>query len=42
MEIQEIIKYEGNKDTLIYKFPKEDFNTITGNIFKKHDELGVG
>lgn len=29
MAIQEIIKYEGKNDVLIYKYPKEDFNTLS-------------
>ena len=28
MDIQEIIKYEGDNRILIYKFPKEEFYTL--------------
>ena len=29
MAIQEVIKYEGDNDILIYKHPAEDFNTLS-------------
>ena len=38
MAIQEIIKYEGNNETLIYKFPKEDFNTLSQLIVHESQE----
>lgn len=38
MAIQEIIKYEGNNETLIYKYPKEDFNTLSQLIVHESQE----
>lgn len=38
MAIQEIIKYEGDNKTLIYKFPKEDFNTLSQLIVHESQE----
>lgn len=38
MAIQEIIKWEGDNKTLIYKFPKEDFNTLSQLIVHESQE----
>lgn len=38
MAIQEVIKYEGDNQTLIYKFPKEDFNTLSQLIVHESQE----
>ena len=38
MAIQEVIKYEGDNETLIYKFPKEDFNTLSQLIVHESQE----
>lgn len=38
MAIQDIIKYEGDNKTLIYKFPKEDFNTLSQLIVHESQE----
>ena len=38
MAIQEVIKYEGSNDTLIYKFPEEDFNTLSQLIVHESQE----
>ena len=38
MAIQEIIKYEGSNDTLIYKYPEEDFNTLSQLIVHESQE----
>lgn len=38
MAIQEVIKYEGNNDTLIYKHPAEDFNTLSQLIVHESQE----
>lgn len=38
MAIQEIIKYEGNNSTLIYKHPAEDFNTLSQLIVHESQE----
>ena len=38
MKIQEIIKYEGDNDTLIYKHPAEDFNTLSQLIVHESQE----
>lgn len=38
MAIQEVIKYEGDNQTLVYKFPKEDFNTLSQLIVHESQE----
>lgn len=38
MAIQEVIKYEGSNETLIYKFPTEDFNTMSQLIVHESQE----
>ncbi len=38
MAIQEVIKYEGNNDVLIYKHPAEDFNTLSQLIVHESQE----
>jgi membrane protease subunit (stomatin/prohibitin family) len=38
MAIQEVIKYEGDNETLIYKFPEEDFNTLSQLIVHESQE----
>lgn len=38
MAIQEVIKYEGDNQTLIYKYPKEDFNTLSQLIVHEAQE----
>lgn len=38
MAIQEVIKYEGGNDTLIYKYPEEDFNTLSQLIVHESQE----
>lgn len=38
MAIQDVIKYEGDNETLIYKFPKEDFNTLSQLIVHESQE----
>lgn len=38
MAIQEVIKYEGDNQTLIYKYPKEDFNTLSQLIVHESQE----
>ena len=39
MSITDVIKYEGNNQTFIWKHPSEDFNTgsqlVTHNFFRK-------
>ena len=38
MAIQEVIKYEGDNSTLIYKHPAEDFNTLSQLIVHESQE----
>lgn len=38
MKIQEIIKYEGDNETLVYKHPAEDFNTLSQLIVHESQE----
>ena len=38
MAICEIIKYEGDSKTLVYKFPEEDFNTFSQLIVHESQE----
>lgn len=38
MAIQEVIKYEGDNRTLIYKYPEEDFNTLSQLIVHESQE----
>ena len=38
MAIQEVIKYEGDNDILIYKHPAEDFNTLSQLIVHESQE----
>lgn len=38
MAIQEVIKYEGKNDVLIYKHPAEDFNTLSQLIVHESQE----
>ncbi len=38
MAIQEVIKYEGDNETLIYKYPEEDFNTLSQLIVHESQE----
>ena len=38
MAIQEVIKYEGGNDVLIYKHPAEDFNTLSTLIVHESQE----
>lgn len=38
MAIQEVIKYEGDNQTLIYKHPAEDFNTLSQLIVHESQE----
>lgn len=38
MAIQEVIKYEGDNDVLIYKHPAEDFNTLSQLIVHESQE----
>lgn len=38
MAIQEVIKYEGDNKTLIYKYPAEDFNTLSQLIVHESQE----
>lgn len=38
MKIFEIIKFEGNNDTLVWKFPGEDFNTLSQLIVHETQE----
>lgn len=38
MAIQEVIKYEGDNDTLIFKHPAEDFNTLSQLIVHESQE----
>lgn len=38
MAIQEVIKYEGENDVLIYKHPAEDFNTLSQLIVHESQE----
>lgn len=38
MAIQEVIKYEGDNETLVYKFPEEDFNTLSQLIVHESQE----
>jgi membrane protease subunit (stomatin/prohibitin family) len=38
MAIQEVIKYEGDNKTLIYKYPMEDFNTLSQLVVHESQE----
>lgn len=38
MKLQEIIKYEGDNETLVYKHPAEDFNTLSQLIVHESQE----
>lgn len=38
MAIQEVIKYEGDNSTLIYKYPAEDFNTLSQLVVHESQE----
>ena len=38
MALCEIIKYEGDSNTLVYKFPEEDFNTFSQLIVHESQE----
>lgn len=38
MKLQEIIKYEGDNETLVYKHPAEDFNTMSQLIVHESQE----
>lgn len=38
MAIQEVIKYEGDNSTLVYKYPEEDFNTLSQLIVHESQE----
>lgn len=38
MAIQKVIKYEGDNRTLIYKYPEEDFNTLSQLIVHESQE----
>lgn len=38
MKICDVIKWEGNSDTFIYKFPDEDFNTMSQLIVNESQE----
>ena len=37
-EIAEIIKYEGDNTTFVWKHPKEDFNSLTQLIVHENQE----
>ena len=38
MEITSVIKYEGDNSTLVWKYPKEDFNTLSQLIVHESQE----
>ena len=38
MAIAEVIKYEGDNETFVWKSPKEDFNSLTQLIVHESQE----